>query len=104
MRQFSYRQFNPSLGFELLGRAAIALLLLLALPAASQVYPAKPVHIIVAQVPGGASDLLIRSIAQKLADSLGQQLIIDNRPGAGGNIGAEIAARAAPDGGQTAVA
>ena len=98
MRQFPYRQFNPSLGFELLGRAAIALLLLLAVPATGQVYPAKPVRIIVAQVPGGASDLLIRSIAQKLADSLGQQLIIDNRPGAGGNIGAEIAARAAPDG------
>jgi len=85
------------LGFELLRRATIAFFLL-AMPATGQVYPAKPLRIIVAQVPGGASDLLIRAIAQKLTHSLGQQFIIDNRPGAGGNIGAEIAARAAPDG------
>ena len=79
-------------------RALIALVLLWACPAASQGYPAKPVRIIVAQAPGGASDLLIRLIARKLTDSLGQQFIIDNRPGAGGNIGAEVAAKAAPDG------
>jgi tripartite-type tricarboxylate transporter receptor subunit TctC len=64
----------------------------------AQAYPFKPVRIVVAQAPGGASDLLIRSIAQRLGDALGQQFIIDNRPGAGGNIGAEVAARAAPDG------
>jgi tripartite-type tricarboxylate transporter receptor subunit TctC len=56
------------------------------------------VRIIVAQAPGGASDLLIRLISQKLTDSLGQQFVIDNRPGAGGNIGAEIASKATPDG------
>ena len=78
--------------------ALAALLLLWALPAASQGYPAKPVRIIVAQAAGGASDLLIRLVAQKLTESLGQQVIIDNRPGAGGNIGAELAAKAAPDG------
>lgn len=61
-------------------------------------YPAKPVRIIVAQAPGSASDLLIRPIAQKLAEHLGSQFVIDNRPGAGANIGAEIAAKAAPDG------
>jgi len=61
-------------------------------------YPTKPVRIIVAQAPGGASDLLIRPVAQKLAEHLGQQFVIDNRPGAGANIGAEIAAKAAPDG------
>ena len=72
--------------------------LLCALPAASQTYPAKPVRIIVAQAAGGASDLLIRVVAQKLTESLGQQVVIDNRPGAGGNIGAELASRAAPDG------
>ncbi len=63
-----------------------------------QSYPSKPVRIMVAQAPGGASDLLIRLLAQKLTESLGQQFVIDNRPGAGGNIGAEIAAKAAPDG------
>lgn len=75
-----------------------ALLLLWPMSAAAQPYPAKPVRIIVAQAPGGASDLLIRLLAQKLTESLGQQFVIDNRPGAGGNIGAEIAAKAAPDG------
>lgn len=79
-------------------RLLFALALCWAWPAAGQVYPAKPVRIIVAQAPGGASDLLIRLITQKLTESLGQQFIIDNRPGAGGNIGAEVAAKAAPDG------
>lgn len=73
-------------------------LLATTVPALAQVYPAKPVRIIVAQAPGGASDQLIRALAQKLGDSLGQQFLIDNRPGAGGNIGAEIAAKATPDG------
>src|SRR5262249_18107618 len=72
---------------------------LLFLPAArAQPYPAKPVRVVVAQAPGGASDLLIRFVAQKLTESFGQQFVIDNRPGAGGNIGAEVAARSAPDG------
>ncbi len=73
-------------------------LLLTAASAFAQVYPSKPVRIIVAQAPGGASDQLIRALAQKLSDSLGQQFLIDNRPGAGGNIGAEIASKAPPDG------
>jgi tripartite-type tricarboxylate transporter receptor subunit TctC len=67
-------------------------------PAAAQVYPSKPVRIIVAQAPGGASDLLIRVIGRKLGEILGQQIVVDNRPGAGGNIGAEVASQAAPDG------
>jgi tripartite-type tricarboxylate transporter receptor subunit TctC len=78
--------------------ALTALALLCSLSSAAQIYPAKPVRIVVAQAPGGASDLLIRVIAQKLTDSLGQPFIIDNRPGAGGNIGAEIAAKAPADG------
>jgi tripartite-type tricarboxylate transporter receptor subunit TctC len=76
----------------------VALGLLCAWPAASQTYPVKPVRVIVAQAPGGASDLLIRMIGQKLGEALGQQFVVDNRPGAGGNIGAEVAAKAAPDG------
>ena len=77
---------------------ALAVLLVAATHAYPQAYPSRPVRIIVAQVPGGASDLLIRVIAQKLTENLGQQFVIDNRPGAGANIGAEIAAKAAPDG------
>ncbi len=76
----------------------LALALLLPSLGFSQPYPSKPVRIVVAQAPGGASDLLIRYFAQKLADGLGQQFLIDNRPGAGGNIGAEIAAKAPADG------
>ena len=76
---------------------ALALLLVTA-QSFAQVYPSRPVRIIVAQAPGGASDQLIRALAQKLTDSLGQQVLIENRPGAGGNIGAEIAAKASTDG------
>jgi tripartite-type tricarboxylate transporter receptor subunit TctC len=61
-------------------------------------YPAKPVRVIVPFAPGGASDLLPRMLGQKLAESWGQQVVIDNRPGAAGNIGMELGAKAAPDG------
>ena len=61
-------------------------------------YPDKPIRFIVAFAAGGSIDLLARQFAQKLTESLGQQVVIDNRPGAGGNLSAEITARAAPDG------
>jgi tripartite-type tricarboxylate transporter receptor subunit TctC len=61
-------------------------------------YPIKPVKIIIAQAAGGASDVLVRLISPRLAESVGQQIVIDNRPGAGANIGAEIAARSPADG------
>jgi tripartite-type tricarboxylate transporter receptor subunit TctC len=61
-------------------------------------YPEKPIRLIVPYTPGGTADMLARTIGQKLTESLGQQVIVDNRPGAGGNIGADIAAKAAPDG------
>src|SRR4051812_43666060 len=64
----------------------------------AQTYPAKTVRIIVPFPPIGAADLLSRTIAQKLGDSWGHQVVIDNRPGAGGNLGLELAAKAAPDG------
>jgi tripartite-type tricarboxylate transporter receptor subunit TctC len=64
----------------------------------SQNYPSKTVRIVVAQAPGAQSDLFTRMLGQKLSESLGQPVISDPRPGAGGAIGAEIAARAAPDG------
>src|ERR1700722_8915203 len=74
-----------------------------ALPATSrlglaQTYPARPVRLISSFAAGGPNDLLARLIGQWLSERLGQPFIIDNRPGAGGNIGAELAAKAAPDG------
>ena len=66
--------------------------------AAAERYPQRPVRLIVAFAPGGSADVVARVIGQKLSESIGQQVVIDNRPGAGGNLSAEIAARAAPDG------
>ena len=63
-----------------------------------QDYPTKPVRFVVPFPPGGGTDTLARIVGQSMAKSLGQSVVIDNRPGAGANIGAEIAARAAPDG------
>src|SRR3954453_9385037 len=61
-------------------------------------YPTRPVTVIVAFTPGGPSDLLARILGKKLEQLLGQPFVIENRPGAGGNIAAEAAAHAAPDG------
>lgn len=66
--------------------------------ALGQTWPAKPVRLIVPYPPGGSADILARAIGQKLSEGIGQQVIIDNRPGAGTAIGAEATAKAAPDG------
>ena len=66
--------------------------------ALGQSYPAKPVRMILAFPPGGPTDINARVFAQKLSEQMGQQVLVDNRAGAGGNIGAAEAARAAPDG------
>ena len=76
----------------------LAFFLLMVAPAFAQTYPVKPVRLILAQAAGGASDILIRPIALRLGEMFGQQIVIDNRPGAGANIGAEIAARSPADG------
>jgi tripartite-type tricarboxylate transporter receptor subunit TctC len=72
--------------------------LLTAAPAGAQGYPDRAVRIIVPFPPGGPADTLARLVGDKLAASLGQPFVIDNKPGAGGNIGMELGARAAPDG------
>jgi len=67
-------------------------------PAAADSYPSKPVHIVVPFPAGGAIDIIVRTSAQQLSKELGQPMIIDNRPGASGNIGAELVAKSAADG------
>jgi tripartite-type tricarboxylate transporter receptor subunit TctC len=70
-----------------------------AAPAAfAQTYPDKPIHIIVAFTPGSATDVVARAVAQAMSQSMGQPIVIDNRPGAGGTIAATLVAKAPPDG------
>ena len=64
----------------------------------AQTYPARPVHLIAPYPPGGPADILARIIGQWLSERLGQPFVIDNRPGASGNIGTELVMRSAPDG------
>jgi tripartite-type tricarboxylate transporter receptor subunit TctC len=87
---------NRFTGFA--ARVAAAALAFTAACAAAQGYPAKPVRFVVPYAPGGSTDTLARTIGIKLTDLLGQQVVVDNRPGASGNIGMDIVARALPDG------
>jgi len=82
-----------------LGGAFAALTMLCtATPTVAATYPEKPVRIVVPYAPGGASDILARALTQELSKGLGQQFIVDNKAGAGGTLGADIVAKAAPDG------
>jgi tripartite-type tricarboxylate transporter receptor subunit TctC len=65
---------------------------------AASAYPAKPIRIIVAYTPAGTTDILARAVGQKMTEAWGQTVIVDNRPGANGNIGTELTANATPDG------
>jgi len=76
----------------------IAVALAAAAAAWGQTFPARAIRIVVPFAPGGASDVLARMFAQRLHETYGQPAAVDNRPGAGGNIGAELVAKAAPDG------
>ncbi len=80
------------------GLALLAGLIGMGLPAAAQQYPNHPVRLIVPQTPGGATDVFARAIGQKLGERWGKPVVVDNRGGAGGIIGTDVVAKAAPDG------
>lgn len=78
--------------------ATVATTCAMASSASAQGYPSKPVRIIVPVASGGATDIIARTLAQRLTSTLGQQVLVDNRPGGGSNIGFEVAAKSAADG------
>ena len=80
------------------GLLAVVAALWLGLAAAQQNYPTKPIRFIVTFPPGGSSDLIARALATVLSERLRQQVLVENRPGAGGNIGMDAVAKSAPDG------
>ena len=80
-------------------RTALTLAMMLAIaPAHAQDYPTKPIKLIVPFPPGGPTDIMGRTAAKVMGDKLGQQLVVENKAGAGGNIGTDAVAKAAPDG------
>ena len=81
-----------------IGLSAALLALAVPVPVAAQAYPAKPIKIVVPFPAGGTSDVLARLIGQKLTESWGQPVVVDNKPGSSGNLGADLVAKAAPDG------
>ncbi|HSD99680.1 MAG TPA: tripartite tricarboxylate transporter substrate binding protein [Burkholderiales bacterium] len=78
--------------------AALAVVAAMAAPASAQNYPVRPIRLLVPFGPGGVGDITARVVAQKIGASLGQQIVVDNRPGAGGIVASELVAKAAPDG------
>src|SRR5262252_7503643 len=81
-------------------RIVLAGVLLALLPglADAQSYPAKPIRMMVPWAPGGSTDVLARLISTKMAENWGQPVVVENKPGASGNIGSDVVAKAAPDG------
>jgi len=85
-------------GFARIVAACVTALIAMTATAVAQSYPNRPIRVIVTFPPGGSTDTLARAMQQHLEKSLGQPIIIDNRPGAGGDIGVDAVAKAAPDG------
>src|ERR1700694_6271377 len=79
---------------------SLFMLMFAALPSAARArtYPARPIRIVVPYPAGGTSDILARSLGEKLTGSLGQPVVVENKPGANGNLGADFVAKAPPDG------
>ena len=95
----SVSRLLPALRFTLAGAAMLAGPSQAAVPPADAVaYPERPIRLLVGFAPGGVTDITARAIATKLSAAVGQEIVIDNRPGAAGNVATEIAARSAPDG------
>ena len=88
------RQSWINLGMNICALAALGM----QSPATAQIYPQKPIRLVVGVPAGGTTDVVARLVGQKLGEQMGQQVVIDNRGGAGGNIGAEFVAKAPPDG------
>jgi tripartite-type tricarboxylate transporter receptor subunit TctC len=78
--------------------AALLLALLFAAAARAQDYPSRPVHVVVPYPAGGPNDIIVRIVGRRLGETLGQPIVVENRPGAGGNIGTDSVAKSAPDG------
>ena len=89
---------RPLAAARLVACACAGVTCLAAMPASAQKYPTKPVRIVVGFGPGGGTDLAARAIAQKLGDAFGTSFVVDNRPGAAGNLAGDIVAKANPDG------
>ena len=101
MNAFDRDRESPAfirLAKQILGGVATAWLASLPVISHAQAYPNRPVRIVVAFTAGGTTDILARSVGQQLTERLKQPFVIDNKPGAGGNIGTEIVVRSAPDG------
>jgi tripartite-type tricarboxylate transporter receptor subunit TctC len=93
MRNTNYRRTQQKIAIALVVATTLA-----ATTSLAQNYPAKPIRLVVPFTPGGSTDLVARIVAQKLEQAWGQQVIVENRPGAGGNIGVDYVAKSAPDG------
>ena len=89
---------RPNSALRCVVALAGATILMLAATASAQSYPSRPIRLLVPLAPGGGNDTTARLIGHKLGEALGQQVVVDNRPGGGGVIAAEIAAKALPDG------